>query len=209
VVDERKLDDETLELVSRARSGRGEAFEALFDRHRSYLLRVVQLRLDGRVRSRVDPSDVVQETYMEAHRRFEDYLQRPVLPLRLWLRQIACDFTVKAARRHVATARRAVQREMPLPEESSLQLARCLVAAGSTPSQHLQRQEMVRRVREAIERLPDHEREVIVMRHYEGLSNQDIGAVLNIQPATVSKRHGRAMLRLHEMLFVDEKEDEK
>ena len=82
----------------------------------------------------------------------------------------------------------------------------CDVIARLHIATNRQQKEMVRRVRDAIERLPDHERDVIVMRHYEGLSNQDIGVILNIEPATVSKRHGRAMLRLHEMLFAEEKE---
>ena len=80
-------------------------------------------------------------------------------------------------------------------------LAKQLQGLMSTPSQNLQRKETARLVREAIEKLPQHERDVVVMRHYEELSNQEIGILLDVEPATVSKRHGRAMLRLHEMLF--------
>ena len=76
------LDDETGQLVRQIQAGRSEAFEPLFDRHRPYLMRLADLRLDSRIRSRVDPSDVVQETYMEAHRRFRDYIGRTQLPFR-------------------------------------------------------------------------------------------------------------------------------
>ena len=198
---ETPMDAETMQLVQRARSGHGQAFEQLFDRHRPYLNKVVGLRLDPAIRSRVDPSDVVQEAYLEAHRRFGKYVQSPELPFRLWLRQIACDESMKAHRRHRQTAKRSVDREIALPEQSSILLAKRLQGMMSSPSQKLQRKETASILREAIEKLPSHERDVVIMRHYEGLSNQEIGILLNVEPTTVSKRHGRAMLRLHETLF--------
>jgi RNA polymerase sigma-70 factor (ECF subfamily) len=198
---ETPLDAETVQLIEKARSGHGEAFERLFDRHRPYLKKVVGLRLDAAIRKRVDPSDVVQDTYLEAHRRFGKYVQSPKLPFRLWLRQMACDQSMKAHRRHRKTARRSVDCEIALPEQSSLLLAKRLQGMMSTPSQTLQRKETARLIRDAIEKLPQHERDVVIMRHFEGLSNQEIGVLLNAEPATVSKRHGRAMLRLHEILF--------
>jgi RNA polymerase sigma-70 factor (ECF subfamily) len=206
-VDDAQLDDETVQLTKQVQAGQIEAFEPLFDRHREYLMRLADLRLDSRVRPRVDPSDVVQETYMEAHRRFQDYVRSPPLPFRLWLRQIACDQSLKARRRHLETARRTVEREMSLPDQSSFLLARQIRGMASTPSQELQKKELTRRVREAIAGLPEHEREVVVMRHYEGLSNQEIGILLKTEPATVSKRHGRAMLRLHNVLFESDTRD--
>lgn len=204
---ESKLDNETMQLLQQVRAGRGGAFEKLFDRHRAYLTRVVGLRLDGRIRSRVDTSDVVQETYVEALRRFDDYVERPPLPFRLWLRQIACDQSLKARRRHRQTDRRTVDRELSLPERSSLLLARQLCGKVATPSEELKQAETARRVREAVEHLPDHECDVVVMRHYEGLSNQEIATVLRVKAATVSKRHGRAMLRLHNLLYGSEERD--
>ena len=198
---ETPLDSETMQLVQQARSGHGQAFEQLFDRHRPYLKKVVGLRLDAAIRSRVDPSDVVQDAYLEAHRRFGNYVQSPALPFRLWLRQIACDESMKAHRRHRQTAKRSVDREIALPEQSSMLLARRLQGMMSSPSQKVQRKETAKLIREAIQQLSPHERDVVIMRHYEGLSNQEIGILLDVEPATVSKRHGRAMLRLHEILF--------
>ena len=198
---ETPLDGETMQLVQQARQGRGQAFEQLFDRHRTYLSKVVGLRLDAAIRARVDPADVIQDAYLEAHRRFPDYVQSPQLPFRLWLRQIACDEAMKAHRRHRQTAKRSVDREIELPEQSSILLAKRLQGMLSSPSQKLQRKETARLLRDAIDELPSHEREVVIMRHYEGLSNQEIGILLDVEPATVSKRHGRAILRLHEILF--------
>jgi RNA polymerase sigma-70 factor (ECF subfamily) len=204
---ESELDNETMQLLQQVQAGRTGAFERLFDRHRDYLVRLVALRLDGRVRSRVDPADVVQETYVEALRRFDAYLQNPALPFRLWLRQIACDQALKARRHHRQAARRTVDRELALPQRSSALLARQLYGNVATPSEHLKQAEASGRLRDAIDRLPDHERDVVVMRHYEELSNQEISTLLQITPAAVSKRHGRALLRLHELLYGSQDED--
>ncbi len=92
---------------------------------------------------------------------------------------------------------------MPLPERSSLMLAWQLLAGGSSPSQALDRSDLAQRLRQAMAQLAQTDREVILMRHFEGLSNQEVGCLLGMDPGTVSKRHGRAMLRLHQLLFAD------
>jgi RNA polymerase sigma-70 factor (ECF subfamily) len=191
----------TRDLLQQVRAGDRQAFEQLFARHQAYLLRLAELRLDPRLRSRVDPADVVQEAHLEALGRLDAYLQRPALPFRLWLRQLAVDRALKARRHHLGTARRTVCREVPLPEQSSLLLAGQLLAAGPTPSQQLNVQELAARLRQALAQLPETDREMVVMRHFEGLSNHEVACLLGIDPATASKRHGRAMLRLHRILF--------
>jgi RNA polymerase sigma-70 factor, ECF subfamily len=191
---------ETQCLLRQIRAGDRQAFEQLFARHQAYLHRLVELRLDPRLHSRVDPSDVVQEAHLEALHRLGAYLERPALPFRLWLRQIAFDRAGKACRHHLGAARRAIGREVPLPERSSLVLARQLLAGGSTPSEQLNHVELARRLRQAVAQLPDADREIVMMRHFEGLSNQEVACLLGIDPATASKRHGRAMLRLHRVL---------
>jgi RNA polymerase sigma-70 factor, ECF subfamily len=192
---------QTQSLLERVAGGDRQAFDELFARHRPDLRQLVELRLDPRLRARVDPSDVVQEAHLEAFRRLNTYLQERPMPFRLWLRQIAHDRILKAWRHHLGTARRAAGREVPLPERSSLVLARQLLAGGSTPGQALDRRDLARRLRQALAQLPEADREVILMRHFEGLSNQEAGCVLGLDPGAVSKRHGRAMLRLHRILF--------
>jgi RNA polymerase sigma-70 factor (ECF subfamily) len=191
---------ETQALLRRIRAGDGPAFGQLFARHQDYLHRLVELRLDPRLRARLDPSDVVQEAHLEALHRLGAYLERPALPFRLWLRQIALDHTLKARRHHLATARRAVGREVPLPEHSSLVLARRLLAGGPAPGEQLDRRELARRLRLAVARLPEADREVVLLRHFEGLSTREVACLLGIDPAAASKRHGRALLRLHRIL---------
>jgi RNA polymerase sigma-70 factor (ECF subfamily) len=192
---------ETQRLLREARNGDLGARDQLLDRHREYLRRFVEVRLDPKIRARVDPSDVVQDTQMEALRRLERYLEKPPMPFRLWLRQLAYDRLLMVRRHHVTAARRAVRREVTLTDQSSLQLAGEVLASESTPSQQLVRHELVRRVRQAVALLPEGDREVLIMRNLEGLSNREVSQVLAIDPATASRRYGRAVLRLREILL--------
>jgi RNA polymerase sigma-70 factor (ECF subfamily) len=190
----------TQDLLQRAHAGDSRALEELFAGYRPYLRQFVALHLDPKLRPRLDPSDVVQEAQMEAARRLKSYPEGPPMPFRLWLRQIAQDRLCNLHRRHVETARRAVGREQPLPEQSSAMLAEQLLASGSTPSQRLGRRELARRLRQALAQLSDADREILLLRNFEGLSNQEVGVLLGIDAAAASQRHGRAMLRLHKVL---------
>jgi RNA polymerase sigma-70 factor (ECF subfamily) len=192
---------ETRGLLERAAAGDREAFEELFARHRDYLRLVVRLRMDTRLQAREDPSDVVQEAQLDAFRRLRDYLDRRPMPFRLWLRQTVRERLMKVRRRHLETGRRDAGREVPLPERSSLALAGRLLASESTPGQGLDRSETARRVREAVAALPDADREVLLMRNFEGLSNREVAYLLGLDSATASKRHGRALLRLRQALL--------
>jgi RNA polymerase sigma-70 factor (ECF subfamily) len=192
---------ETEALLRRVRDGDRDAVEQLFARHRAYLQQFVALFLDPKLRPRVDPSDVVQDAQLEAVRRLAAYLEQPAMPFRLWLRQLTRDRLLKLRRHHLGTARRAVEREVPLPDRSSLDLAGQLLAGGSTPSQQIDRAELARRLRRALAQLPEADREVLLMRNFEGLSYQEVAYLLDIDPAAARKRHGRALVRLHRILF--------
>ncbi len=198
---------ETQDLLRQVRAGDRRAVDRLFARHQAYLHRLVELRLDPRLRPRADAADVVQEAHLEALHRLDAYLGRPALPFRLWLRQIAYDRTLKARRHHIGTARRALGREAPLPEHSSLALARQLLAGDPSPGGRLRRRELARRLHEAVRQLPEADRELVVLRHFEGLSNKEVACLLGLDPATASKRHGRAMLRLHRILTAGGQEE--
>jgi RNA polymerase sigma-70 factor (ECF subfamily) len=162
--------------------------------------RFVELRLDAQLQARVDQSDVVQEAQMEAVRRLDAYLVDSPMPFRLWLRQIAQDRLVMLRRHHLGTLRRSVTCEAALPDESSQAFARQLMADNSSPSARLAASELAQRVQQAVARLPEADREVVLLRNFEGLSNQEVALLLQIQPATASQRYGRALLRLRKLL---------
>jgi RNA polymerase sigma-70 factor, ECF subfamily len=190
---------ETQELLVQAQAGEGAAIDRLLARHRDYLHRFVEFRLDSKMAARVDPSDVVQEAQLEAMRRLDDFLQHRPMPFRLWLRQIAYDRLVMLRRYHVGAARRTVDREVALSERSSLLLAGRMLAS-STASKQLARRELAVEIRKAIGQVPVHDREVLLMRSIEGLSFDEVAWLLDIDPTAARKRHGRALLRLHNLL---------
>jgi RNA polymerase sigma-70 factor (ECF subfamily) len=192
---------ETQRLLDQARAGQPGAVDQLLARHQAYLHRLVVLRLDPKLRARVDPSDVLQEAHMEAVRRLDGYLDQPSLPFRLWLRRITYDRLLMLRRRHLGAARRSLLRDVVLPDHSSLALAQSLLSPQSTPSQRLAGRELALRVRQALSRLPEPDRDILLMRNFEELSNQEVAQVLQINPATASQRYGRALLRLRNLLL--------
>jgi RNA polymerase sigma-70 factor, ECF subfamily len=200
-MDERPADSaESLALLQQVRAGEKRAFDDLFALYQPHLRRYVELRLDSKLRPRLDPADVVQEAYLEAVRRLQGFLADSPMPFKLWLRQLTLDRMLMMRRRHVGAARRSVEREAALPDASSGALARQLVASGSTPSQQLNREELARKVRGAVARLADADREIILMRTFEALSFEEIAGLLNVEATAARKRHGRALLRLHKVL---------
>lgn len=193
--------DETKSLLDRLRVGDHRAFNRLFSRHRNELRVFVELRLSQKLRPRVDASDVIQEAQLEAFRRLGDYLDRRPMPFRLWLRKTTYEKLLMVHRRHLRAAGRDAQREVPLPDRSSLDLAQQLHAPGSTPSRQLAASELARRVRSCMAQLPTIDREVLLMRTFEGASYGEVACLLDIRPEAAKKRHGRALLRLHKLLL--------
>jgi RNA polymerase sigma-70 factor (ECF subfamily) len=125
------------------------------------------------------------------------------MPFHVWLRKTAYERLLMARRQHIEAAQRTVQREVPFPDRSSLLLAQRLLPRGSTPSQRLSRRELARRVHQALEQLPDADREILFMRNFEDRSYPEIACILDIEPAAARKRHGRALIRLHARLAAD------
>jgi RNA polymerase sigma-70 factor (ECF subfamily) len=191
---------ETIDLLEEVRAGRRPALDQLLVRHRPDLLQFVELRMDPKMRGRLDASDVVQDAQLEVYRRLADFLDRRPMPFHVWLRKTAYERLLMARRQHVEAAQRAVGRERRLPDRSSLLFARRILARGSTPSRSLARRELARRVHQVLAELPDSDREILVMRNLEERSYQEIACILDIEPAAARKRHGRALIRLHALL---------
>jgi RNA polymerase sigma-70 factor (ECF subfamily) len=192
--------DETLRLLESIRLGDREAFNRLFERHRDDLRRAVQLRLDRRLQARVDPSDIVQETQMEAFRRLDDYLERRPMPFQLWLYKTAQERVFNARRTHLKTAGRSVDREQPFSDASSMLIAASFLKRSASPSRQIVRREYVRLVNEAIGELDRVDQEILFMRNVEGFSQREIAAVLELTHDAVRKRYGRALVKLQRLL---------
>lgn len=189
----------TERLIRRAGDGDEAARRELLERYRDNLRRMVAARLDRRLASRVDPSDVVQETLADAARRMDDYLRDRPLPFFGWLRQLAGERVIDAHRRHVVSQRRSITRESRSPElsdESAATLGRTLLANDTSPSNRLLRQERLDEVMAALEALSPRDREVLVMRHLEQLGTAEIAEALGITEGAVESRLLRALIRL-------------
>jgi RNA polymerase sigma-70 factor (ECF subfamily) len=198
--------DKTRTLLDRAQAGDAAAVDDLLAEHREPLRRAVELRLDPALTRRVDASDIVQDVLVEANRRLRDYLQNPVMPFHLWLRHLAKDRLIDAHRFHRKAQRRSLDREQAVQppawaEGSSVQLIAQLLDPEKTPATAAVQQELERRLRDAVAELDEADREVILMRHYEGLGNQEVAASLGLSEAAASMRYLRALRRLRAALL--------
>jgi RNA polymerase sigma-70 factor, ECF subfamily len=201
--------DQTRSLLDRAKTGDAAAVDNLLGEHREPLRRAVELRLDPALARRVDASDIVQDVLLEASRRLRDYLQNPVMPFHLWLRHLAKDRLIDAHRFHRKAQRRSLDREQAIQppawaEGSSIQLIAQLLDPEKTPATAAVQQELARRLQGAVAELDDADREVILMRHYEGLGNQEVAAALDLSEAAASMRYLRALRRLRAELVGEE-----
>jgi RNA polymerase sigma-70 factor, ECF subfamily len=198
------IQPDTDELLRAAEHGDGRARQQLLARHRSRLRQMVAVHLDRRLAARIDPSDVVQETFIDAAMNLSDYLRERPLPFYPWLRQLAWQRLQRLHRDHIQRRRRSVLREqgqsLLFPDQSADALANRLKASGSSPSGHLIRDEMRRRVQDAMNQLSPNDRELLVMRHLEEMSAAEIGAVLGIGAGAARTRHVRALARLRSLL---------
>jgi RNA polymerase sigma-70 factor (ECF subfamily) len=196
---------ETQVLLKRIEQADATAAERLWERHREPLRRMIDLRLDHALGRRVDASDIVQEVLLKANQRLGEYLRNPVLPFHLWLRQIARDQVIDEYRRHRVAECRSLDRERPLApaafsNQSSLDLAAQLRDPNPTPAAAALRQELERRFHAALRQLDEADREIILLRHFEQLSNSEAARALGLSEAAAGMRHLRALRRLRAVL---------
>ena len=199
-------DENTQELLTGARKGDDGAVNQLMTRHRAAIHRLVQMRLDRKIQRRVDISDIVQEVFVEASRRMSDYLQSGNgMPFHLWLRQITRDRIIDAHRRHRVSEKRSVDRERALSapvgmDQSSMDLAGQITDKEMTPGARATQRELAQKVEATLGELNDQDAEIIIMRHYEQLTNQEVAIALELSEPAASMRYLRAVRRLREKL---------
>ncbi len=196
---------ETNDLLRRAADGDAEGWGALLARHEARLRRMVAFRLDQRLQGRLDPSDVFQETALEAWRHLADYLRQPDIPFFLWLRGIAANKLRQLHRHHLGTQMRDARREVSLyrgtlPETTSAALAAQLLGHQTRPSEAAIRAEVKLRLQEALNGMDPLDREVLALRHFEQLTPAETARVLGLKEKAAGMRYLRALKRLKEIL---------
>ncbi len=187
------------------RLGGQQALAGEFTRHRERLLRLIQWRLDPRLAGRVDPDDILQEAYLDASTRLNHFLAQPDLSPFVWLRGIVVQTMVNVYRRHLGTDMRDVGREqrrnfVPGGDATSMSIAALFVGHLTSPSQAAMRVEIAASLERALAEMKPTDREILVMRHFEELTNAEAAQALGIEPKAASIRYIRAIARLKETL---------
>lgn len=196
--------EKTRELLARARDNDADAVNELLLSHREPLRRLIGLRMDRALQRRVDASDIVQDAMIVASRRLAEYLREPPMPFHLWLWHLARDRIMDAHRRHRGAARRSMDREQPLAargsEDAGLDLAALVRDREMTPGAAALSAELKERVRAAIDALDAQDREVVEMRHFGQLTNQEVAQALGLSEPAAGMRFLRAVRRLWAIL---------
>jgi RNA polymerase sigma-70 factor (ECF subfamily) len=197
--------DASEDLLRRTAAGDAAALAALWERHRARLRQMVRLRLDRRLQGRVDPSDVLQDAYLDLAARLPDYARDRPMPTYLWLRLVAGQRLAQVHRQHLGAAMRDAGREVSLyrgalPQASSASLAAQLLGRFTTASQAAVRAERQLQLQAILNGLDEMDREVLALRHFEGLSNGEAAQVLGLSKTAANNRYVRALGRLRDLL---------
>lgn len=195
------------ELLRRAGAGEPAAQAELFARYRERLRRMVRLRLDRRLQGRLDPSDVLQEAFLDFAKRAADYAANPAMDFFLWLRLLTGQRLLILHRQHLGTRMRDAALEVSLfqgalPQATTHSLAAQLLGHLTSPTQAAHRAELQIRLQEALNRMDPIDREIVALRHFEELSNNEAAAVLGVKKSAASNRYIRALKELREIMQV-------
>ena len=190
--------------VTLLKSAGQKALADAFALHTERLQRIVDLRLDPRLAGRVDAADVLQEAFLEACKRLPRYLDDPRVSVFVWLRGVTLDTLIHVHRRHLAEMRDA-GRDIPLqagrgPQASSISMAGWLIGDLTSPSQAAIRDETARKIEEVLGAMDEIDREVLILRHFEQLSNDEVASVVGVKKAAASRRYMRALARFREVV---------
>tara|TARA_A100001391_G_scaffold196083_1_gene174161 strand:+ start:542 stop:1144 length:603 start_codon:yes stop_codon:yes gene_type:complete len=193
------------ELERRLAEGDTTVFGELFTFHRPRVWQIIHFRLSDRIRGRVDPDDVVQEVFLEAEKRLEHYIQGDFPSFFLWLRLVVGQTLSKIHRTHVGTESRSVLREanavrQVLWANTSMCMSQRFIAHLTSPSQVAVKAELIDEVRQALDSMSEMDQEVLALRHFEELTNQEVAIELAINPKAASIRYMRALERLRSVL---------
>ncbi len=188
------------------KSGDADAIAEVFSHHRDKLQRMVRFRLDRRLYGRVDTADVLQDVWLETSRRIEDYTSNPAVPFFVWVRQLAYQIIIDLHRKHLGAQKRNISQEVSIAKsncDTSVSIAAQLAGNLTSPSNVAMRGERLARLREALDGMDEVDREVLALRHFEELGNNEVAEILGIQKTAASNRYVRALKRLKQVLEAD------
>lgn len=198
------MNDTIQDAETRLMAGDPSAAAELFEAHRDRLKKVVRLRIDRRLQARLDASDVLQEAYLDVHRKAGEFAGRGLSPY-LWLRLIVAERLLQLHRHHLGTQARDANQEVSIcpgggPAASTHSLAQLLLGRLTSPTQAALRAERQARLQAALDGMDPIDREILALRHFEDLSNGECAAVLGLSKSAASNRYIRALVRLKDAL---------
>jgi RNA polymerase sigma-70 factor, ECF subfamily len=198
-------DEADRKAIARAASGDPTAWALLQDRYRMRLRRLIDLRLDPRIRARLDPSDLVQEVFTAASQNAADFMQGGTDSPYLWLRSLALTYVAKAHRMHLTVKARDVRREIPLSQAMGINLSSLFtlhepIDSAASPRSAVLQQELALQLTRALESLEPLDREALILRHYEELSSAETARILGISVGAAGKRYLRALTKIKAIL---------
>ncbi len=180
-------------------SGLRNEFDGHLAECRDELVAFLERRIGVKLGRRLDVNDLLQDTCLAAFQQFRAFRECPVVPVRIWLLKIAQQQLVNAYRHHLGSIKRTLNREQDWVDCSSVALAEGFIASGSSPSKHLHVEELKTKLQSSLEELNEVDREVLLMRHFEGRPYADIAMLLDLEENTARQRFGRTLLRLREI----------
>ena len=193
------------ELLLLAKGGDAQARGVLLSFYADYLTLLARVQIRRRLQGKVDPQDLVQDTFLKAHRHFDQFRGTSEAELTAWLRQVLASTTGNLVRHYLGTKRRDSRLERSLIDElarSSHCLDRGLVGQLSSPSQHAARRDQAVVLVEALRRLPEEYAEAVILRHLEGLSFPEVAERMGRSVESVKKLWARGLSRLRDQMGV-------
>ncbi len=199
------MTDDQVQIARRISQGEQALAEAMAQ-HAPRLQQAVELRVDPRLAGRLDAADVLQEAFLEARKRLARYLADPSVPVFVWLRGVVLDTLIDLHRRHLGAKMRDAGQEISLhrsatAQASSVALAAYLMGDLTSPSQAAIREETARQIEAALADMDEIDREVLILRHFEQLTNDEVAAVVGVKKAAASRRYMRALARFRTVLL--------
>lgn len=202
------MPNETPEIASvmeRIRHGNTAAVAELFEHFRPPLYRMVKLRMDRRLQKRLDCADVLQEVFIDVSRRIGEYVANPTASVYVWMRFLTGQKLAELHRHHLGTQMRTPDLEVSLyrramPEATSMSLAAQLLGTVTAPLKAVVRAEAQLKLQEALNGMDSMDREILILRHFEEMGNNQIAEMLEISPSAATMRYMRALQKLSRIM---------